>query len=302
MCVMAFILIVIAACAPQKPENEQQASAVTRYVRSGTQGVELKFLQDLPPRQIYDTTDLAAVVEMRNLGNKDLGPNDCFIQFGGFDFNIVRGVQARQSCGDLPGKSEFVLEGGFNTVEIESSNIVLPPDVDQYTPSIVATACYEYKTIAAPQVCVDPSFFELTRDVRACEVRDFGLAGGQGAPMAVTYVNTDMAGSKANFQIDVANVGTGRVVSPQANIAQCPSGLKYDDFDQVRYSVSLPGGQLIRCAPADFMVRLTNNKGKIVCTFDVGNTQARETPLRIELNYNYMQSIRTPVEIVRTPG
>jgi hypothetical protein len=276
-------------------------SAVTKYVRSGNQGVELAFVKDLPPRQIYDTSDLVAVVEVRNLGSYDLGVNDCFIQFGGFDYNIVRGVQSRQSCGDLAGKSEFVIDGGFDTIEIESSNILLPPDVDQYTPSIVATTCYEYRTIAAPQVCVDPSFFEITRDQRACEVRDFGLGGGQGAPVAVTYVNTDMAGSKASFQIDVANVGTGRVVSPQANLAQCPS-LRYDDFDQVRYSVSLTGGQLIKCSPADFMLRLSNNRGKIVCVFDVGNTQARETPLRIELNYNYMQSIRTPVEILRTPG
>lgn len=262
----------------------------------------MNFLQDAPPRQIYDSADLVGVLELYNLGTYDINKNKCFVQFGGFDQNIVRGVNARQVCGDLPGKSEFLVDGGYGTLEFKSSNILLPLDVDIYNPDVVATACYEYQTVASPQVCIDPAFFEVSREQRACEVRDFSVAGGQGAPVAVTFVDADMVRNRAIFKIDIQNVGGGRVVSPRVSLTQCLSGPKYDEFDQVRYAVSLSSGTMISCSPQDFLVRMKDGRGKIVCTFDVGNTRAYETPLRVELNYNYMQSIQTPVEIIRTPG
>ena len=296
------LLVFILACAQQRPEDIQEVSAVTKYVRSGTQGLQMNFVQDAPPRQIYDNADLVGVLELYNLGNYDLDENKCFIQFGGWDPSIVRGVNVRQICGDLPGKSEFLIDGGYSAVEFKSSNILLPSDVDTFNPDVVATACYEYQTIASPQVCIDPAFFEIAREQRVCDVRDFSLGGGQGAPVAVTFVDVDMVRNRAIFKIDIQNVGGGRVVSPRVSLTQCLSGPKYDEFDQVRYTVSLSSGTMVSCSPQDFLVRMKDGRGKIVCTFDVGNTRAYETPLRIELNYNYMQSIRTPVEIIRTPG
>ena len=302
--VVMFLLfvILIAGCTPKQPENPQDVAAVTRYVRSGTLGLDIKFTQNVPPAQIYDTSDLTALLEIKNVGTYDLSGNKCFVQLGGFDPTIIRGVNARQACGDLPGKNVYSVDGSFETTEFHSGSITLPHDVDNYKPTLVATACYEYQTIASPQVCVDPHFYELTAQQKSCQVRDFGVSGGQGAPVAVTYVNVDMVGSKAVFAIDIANVGGGRVVSPRAGIQQCPVGLKYDDFDEVRYRLELSGGRMIQCTPRNFLVRLTGDRGKVVCTFDVGNSQAYETPLRIQLDYNYMQSLQKPLEIVRTPN
>ena len=134
----------------------------------------------------------------------------------------------------MPGKNVYNIEGGLGNVEFKSGSIALPTGVDRYNPPLVATACYEYKTLASPEVCVDPGFYELTSEQKACQVQDFGLSGGQGAPVAVTFVNVDMVGSKVVFEIDVANVGGGRVVSPRASLAKCPIGLRYDDFFKIR--------------------------------------------------------------------
>lgn len=296
------LLVFVVGCTPKQPENPQDVAAVTRFVRSGSLGLDMRFVQNFPPNQIYDTTNLPVLLELRNLGTFDLAGNKCFIQLSGFDQSIIRGMNVRQLCGELPGKSVYSLEGGFGTIDFNSGNMILPADVDMYKPNIVATVCYEYQTIASPQVCVDPQFYDLVATQKACQVRDFGVSGGQGAPVAVTYVNVDMMSNKAVFAIDIANVGGGRVVSPRAGIDRCPVGLKYDEFDQVRFRVELSGGRLVQCSPKDFMVRLVNNKGKIVCTFDIGNTQAFETPLRVELDYNYVQTVSKTVEIVRTPG
>jgi len=300
-----FILLVLflAACNQQNPQEINQVSAVTSYVRSGTQGVEMQFVQNLPPRQMYETGDLVTLIELRNKGSHDLGREpfqQCFVHFGGFDKNIIRGVEERQTCGDLPGKSAFLQDGGFTSIEFTSRGITLPADTDKYVPPLVATVCYEYKTIATPQVCVDPNFFEITSEQKACIVRDAAVSGGQAAPVAVTAVNVDMAGPTAIFTIDISNVGGGRVISPRTPLTKCPK-LDYNDFDEVQFSVELPSGQFFKCAPETQLVRLTNGRGRFVCQFKIGNTPAYQTPLRVELNYNYMNTVRRDVEIIRTP-
>jgi hypothetical protein len=261
----------------------------------------MNFVSDYPPSRLYDLTDLLIVAELKNEGATDITGDKCFVELGGFAPSIIRGVNTRQSCGDIPGKSVYNTEGGFNQLEFKSSNLFLPSGVDQYEPTFILTSCYQYQTTASPQICVDPGFYRLSADQKACETKDVSLSGGQGAPVAITNIKVDMVGSKVLFEIDVSNDGGGRVVSPLASLSRCPTGLRYDDYDQVRFNVDLIGGRLIKCTPQDYMVRLTDNDGKIFCTFDVDNTQAYETPLKIELSYNYMESISKQTEIIKTP-
>ena len=90
-------------------------------------------------------------------------------------------------------------------------------------------------------------------------------------------------------------------ISPLSSLNRCPGNLKYDDFDEVRYTVSLSGEFPEKCTPSDYMVRLSNNKGKIFCTFKTSSTTAYESPLQIELNYNYLQSVSKKIDVIRTP-
>lgn len=295
-------LVLIVGCNNlQDPNNEDSVSSTSDSIRSGTQGLDMSFSPNLPPSQLFDTSELVASLEVRNRGVNDLERGDCIIEFSGFDSNIIRGGDKRQLCNDLPGKKVTNPEGGFNTIEFKSSSISLPRDVNEYNPNIVANACYEYKTVASPQVCIDSNLLELGSGSKACDVRDISLSG-QGAPVAVTNVDVKMVGTKAIFQIGVSNKGSGDVVSPQSSIQRCPTGLDYNDYDEVKYSVDLSGGDLIDCTPKDSMVRLENGRGLITCSFEVGKKQAYETPLRIELDYNYQQSIRRQLKIIKTPS
>lgn len=279
----------------------EETESIAGQVRSGVQGLEIQFAPNLPPSTLYDLVDLIVVAELNNRGAYDIRADQCFVELGGFSSSIIRGINYRQSCGDIVGKSLYNAEGGFNRLEFKSSNIVLPRGVDTYKPPLVLTACYKYQTTASPQVCVDPSFYQLTAEQKACQVRDISLGGGQGAPVSIENIKVNMVGRKVIFEIDVSNGGGGRVVSPLASLSRCPSGLRYDDFDLVRFNVDLVGGSLVKCTPQDQMIRMTDGRGKIFCTFEVGNTQAYETPLKVELDYKYMQSISKQIEIIKTP-
>jgi len=298
-------LLVSCQYKPEAGERPIETEAALRMVQTGTQGLQLRFLPEYPPHSLYDTTEFVAIAEVWNKGNYDLEPGTCFVELIGYDPNIIKGVFARQSCilgSSLDGKKTYNLEGSFNQIEFKSSNIFLPQGVFDYEPNLNLVACYHYQTAANPLVCVENTLYTVTSEQKSCFIRDVSTPGGQGAPVGISYVGVDMAGNKAIFEINVVNYGGGRVLSPQSSLANCPSTLEYYDFDKVGYTVELSGGSLIDCKPMDGLVRLSNNQGKVVCSFDIGNAPAYETPLMIRLDYNYMQSLLQPVKIIKTPG
>ena len=288
-------------------ERPVDTAAALRLVQTGTEGIQVNVLPNYPPPVLYDQNELVALVEIKNRGNHDLEPQDCFLQITGFDPNIILGAfNVPRSCaenvGTLEGKNVYNTEGGVNQLEFKSSTVSLPESVFEYNPTLNFVACYNYVTTANPSVCVDPLLFQVTSEQKTCQPHDVGMAGGQGAPVGISYVGMDMVGRKAIFEINVQNLAGGRVLSPYSDIRSCgQASLEYIDLDKVAYEVQMSGGSLIDCKPKDGLVRLTNNQGKIVCQFDIPGASAFETPLRIKLNYNYIQSFQKPIRIIKTP-
>jgi len=299
-------LLFIVSCGSKIPsgENPLDTSAALRQVQTGTSGVDISLVPNFPPTTIYDQTELVAIVEIHNRGNYDLSPSQCFIGVSGFDPNIVHGDFASgvKSCSPdlLEGKNIYNLEGTFDQVEFRSSSINLPRGVFEYNPNLNFVNCYSYHTTANPEVCLDPLFYQIASEQKACTPQDVSLGGGQGAPVGVSYVNVNMVGDKAIFEINILNQGNGRVLSPYSNIQTCGLNLQYDDFDRVNYNVEL-GGRPGDCKPRDGYVRLNNGNGKIVCSFALQGGSAYQAPLLIDLDYNYMNSLQKQVKIISTP-
>lgn len=305
--VLLVTLLFITSCAfnPAAGEKPADTAAALKQVQTGTVGIEMKFITNYPPTLLYDTTDLNAIVEVSNKGATDLKIGECFIHLIGYDKNIIRNIQSYQACSSsstLEGKTVYNLKGSSNQVEFKSNSIKLPSGVNEYNPNLNLIACYDYQTIANPLVCVENSLYQTTSQQKSCIVKDISMSG-QGAPVGVSYVDVEMAGNKAIFAITIKNFNSqGRIISPSASLSYCPNNLQYSDFDKVYYSVTLNGGSKIDCKPNDNYVKMTNNEGKIICSFNIGNTQSYETPLMITLDYNYMQSLRQQVKIISTPG
>ncbi len=303
------ILLIIVSCRGRVAAGDEPIDTATslRLVQAGTQGVEISLLNNYPPPLIYDQNELIALVEVKNKGNHDLQPQECFVQITGFDPNIIGGgFDQPRSCaenlGTLEGKNVYNTQGGTNQLEFISSSIILPNNVYEYNPNLNFLACYNYRTKANPLVCVDPLFFQVTAEQKSCLPKDVPMGGGQGAPVGISYVGVDMVGRKAIFEITVRNFGTGRVLAPFSDIRSCGhSSLEYTDLDKVAYTAQLSGGSIIDCKPQDGLVRLVNNLGKIICQFDLLGASAFETPLQIELDYNYIQSFPRQVKIIKTP-
>lgn len=303
----AFLIIVIfiSGCTGSFGKKPEDTSSERIYI--GTKGLDMKFSTNLPPARIYDKSDLTIIAELENQGIYDLTGSNCMVHLSGYDKNIIRGIDNNKYCGDgLWSKTITIPEGGRDTVEFSSDRISLPEGIDSLQQNFVLTACYEYETIANPIICINPNLYKISAIQDACIVSDVGMAGGQGAPVAVNRVEVDMIGEDTvNYVIHISNVGSGTVLRPGISVTgrtahSCPFNLDdYDDFNVIDYSVSMSGGSMIKCSPDK--IRLTNNQARLFCRFRVAGDSAYTTPLKINLIYNYMDSISKKVELIKTP-
>ncbi|HLD00419.1 MAG TPA: hypothetical protein VJC39_01620 [Candidatus Nanoarchaeia archaeon] len=304
---LVFLTLVLTSCS-KVPGGERPLDTAASYreVSTGTQGVEVEFLPNYPPPTIYDTGDLIAVAEIKNKGNHDLGPTDCFIKIDGYDPNIIQGFSfpsarsCAESLGVLEGKKIYNLEGGVNQIEFTSTAISLPEKSFEYNPILKVFNCYNYHTSASPQVCIDP-MLQITSEQKTCDVTDVGLSAGQGGPVGVSYVGVEMTSERALFEITVRNFGGGKVLSPFADIQSCNLNLQRTEIDNIQYSVEMIGLGPGDCKPFDGNLKLYNGQGKIFCSFALPQALAYETPLIIDLDYSYLESFDRPVKIIRTP-
>jgi hypothetical protein len=203
------------------------------------------------------------------------------------------------SLSNLDAKSQFNPEGGYQTANFVSSPIQIPATMVSYKPNFLVTACYAYQTNANPMVCIDPRPQDKLSD-KACVVQKaYPTGGGQGAPVAVTNVESEATPTAAFFRVHIQNLYPQGVVYDQGALGKCPNQLEYMDLNKISYTVSLAGGKVASCQPPS-PVRLANNLATIFCKFDGLSGAAYQTPLTIKLDYGYKNSVSKQVEIQNT--
>ena len=297
-------VLVIAACSPQGFNQR-----VREDYRVGSRGLEMKFLDNAPPYKIYTGDRMEIIVELWNRGAWP--PDETFNGFlviHGFDQSAINGFWEEGNLipPTLKGSSQFNPAGGFDTMTFKDvDGVQVPFDGDTYDASIIVTACYEYKTIADIEVCIDPNPYSIVEKDQVCTVSEGGTiglgTGSQGAPVAVSSVIEEIGSDNLFFKIIISNVGGGRVIDFNA-LNFCPFQLESDEINKVYFTASLPFDSNPECSPRgtpDDPVRLINNQGFVFCKFRKPNTDsAFISTLQIILDYVYSDSIETRTEIV----
>ncbi|MBI5388843.1 hypothetical protein HZB01_00520 [Candidatus Woesearchaeota archaeon] len=294
-------------------------SGINVVYQTGTQGLVMNFVENYPPQEIFDTDIMNLVIKLENKGTFPLNGGSsaaplagtAHIQLAGYDPSILVATRTMNVFPDLDGKSLYNPEGDFTTIDY-TFDVDLPPNVEIYSPTLQATACYEYLTKATPTICIDPSLYTATtiRD-KVCKVEDKMLSGGQGAPIGITKIEVNMLGRddmRAQLKIHVKNEGGGKVYRAE-KVGDCPDLLyDIDDYDRVELvTLSTSDGRslLDTCKPLEDgrYIRLYNGEGFVICKYtDIKrDTPAFETPINVEIRYGYTTSVSRKVTIKNTP-
>ena len=292
----------------QKKENKEQ---LPEDYRTGTQGLYMEFMPNMPPAKLYaeDPESLQVLVRIQNKGAQDIlsTSSDMRIQLQGFDPRLIPMTPDQSMLGStLAGKSTPYPQGAMGFMQWKATAIEFPGNT--FSPVFQATVCYKYQTIATPLVCIDPNPYTAIAQDKVCTVHDIPLAGGQGGPVAVTKIeeSINQKTKKVLFRIYVANVGGGTVLSPTSaramdNCRQKTLGVS--DIDRVKIRPSLGKGPEVVCSPDEIF--LINGQGVATCEMSfadvasAGQSQtAYLTQLKIILDYGYTSSISKPVQII----
>lgn len=321
------LLILISGCKGKKSTEKS-----LEEIRTGTEGIAMSFLPNAPPDKIHveqgappEANIFEVVLELKNKGAypqpdegaRGLGPGFGKIFLSGYDTNIITLESKDGKSGDLgtktlEGKSTINPNGGQDILSFTGKIIPENLNVEKYEPTLLATACYYYLTIAGPSVCIDPNPYSTIKEKKVCGVQDISLSN-QGAPVAVTKIDEEAFATKTQFKITIKNVGNGDVLKADAANNKCdPFGaqkIQRDDIDKVNLMWVKVSDKALMCGPfaetniksTGGLIRLINGEGFVIC--EMPNSEysnkisAYTTPLLIQLSYGYRNSIEKKIQI-----
>lgn len=216
-----------------------------------------------------------------------------FTNYGGREFML------RPNSRDYPG-GERITEAF--AVKIEN----WPKEGLDNIPEVpfLLTNCYLYATYFAEPICIDPSPEENVP--KACTSRTIASKQGQGAPVAVTKVDTINTRTTAMFDITIENVGGGRVFN-MGYMSACspyaPTRITSQYLNKVYLLDARIGDQQLKCNPdRGSPIELLNGKRQITCSYKIDYQTVRSAysvPLVLEFGYGYEQTTRANTRIVR---
>ena len=276
-------------------------------IRKGTQGLTMSFTKNAPPERVFEDIAFPMALEVNNKGAENVV--DWELVFG-FDpyVEIDKGSKAQQEL-PIDGKSIFNPKGDGDLITINAKAKTIGAQSETQSSTILATACYPYKTILGTSVCIDNDIYGTKRGEKACSVTDLTFGEGQGAPVAVTKVETRMLPQaddtvKPLFLIHIKNRGNGEVVKLSKVENVCTGEqLDYTDFNTILISASL-SGKFLDCRTKEegsqeqTEIRLREKEDLVRCTGDVVELEyAYVSPLKVELRYGYTFTISKDIII-----
>ena len=294
--VFLILIFLISGCNIGKKDTKKSLEEI----RTGTEGISISFLPNAPPETIHVEQGIDSafdvVLELKNKGAYPQ-PNE--------------GTQRL-----APGFSNLFLSG-YDIISFKGTVKSNSLNVEKYEPTLLATACYYYSTVAGPSVCIDPNPYSTIKENKVCTVQGLTLSN-QGAPIAVTKIDEEAFSTKTQFRITIKNVGGGDVLKEDALSDKCnPSGdakIEREDIDKVYIGGVKISDKNLDCGPFSDgaikgtigYIRLINGEGFVICELPKSaysnQISAYTTPLLIQLTYGYRNTIQKKILIKKEGG
>ena len=300
-------------------------------IYKGTDGLAIKFIENAPPNEVFEKTILPLGIMIRNAGAYDIenglitfsleedymlldktstrtsgrGKKSAEERFDWIENERISWIEDKpQIKFSLNGKTIERAEGEEEIMTLKAEARPLEELSQTHEPSILATACYDYKTELVAAVCVDTDVYGIKKITKSCKVKELGFSS-QGAPVAITNIEEDVTADNLLFKIYVQNVGGGMVID-ENDIDNDPNqGYEWDSLDWVYIKdVSIGNIHLDeagQCRPdiGEFL-KLINGKGYIFCKMSTASIDSvYKAPLNVQLEYAYANSIQRDIEIFR---
>lgn len=268
--------------------------------QTGTEAIQITFLKDNPPTIVIEENKFNIVADIENVGFGD-------IQQGIITFSAtspaVEILGKKEESLSLKGKEIYTPKGEKTLLQRTALARELPQK-SQTTTSILINACFNYKTQASANICIDTQQGKSIR--KPCQMSAASLSGGQGGPVAVTRIEYNMMPHDfedyvtPEFKIYLSKVGSGNMeIMREDKTAQaCHLDVELEYKDVVKVKAKL-GDQDLKCNTKEINF---NEESYVVCELEEGISKTRgtyTTVLTTEISYGYKITANKPITIKR---
>ncbi len=273
-------------------------------VSIGTQGVELSLAPNNPPRETFENSAFTMLVTLSNLGTTDVEEGVYTVSHEPQYTYLAQ--QQQQGRFVVRGKSTFNPSGEERQVQLTFRTKPLGPQTQAYPTTIAFNACYPYKTIAPLITCIDSDILNKRKD-KPCTPKTAAFPQGHGAPVAVTSIeprmlpHEDPTRIRPEFVLTLQNRGSGEAVAADRYREACAGRALGDEGWNIIHASALLSDSYMTCTPSPAKLK-QSGETKIACTIPEGIDSRLGTyaaPLTVELEYGYLTSITTQVNIVK---
>jgi len=294
--ILALVFLLLAGCSSGSRDRGDD-----NYL-SGTQGIELSFIGQSPPSIVYVdeniNDDIPIELEARNLGTSISPRVEIF--FTGYDERVVDISQPADVdfSDDFDRRTRFNPEGGYADSYAEMRVRDLG-NVDNYEFPLKVVYCYDYETIAAVQLCVDPNPNRGSQD-DACTPSSVSTSG-QGAPIGISSIEQENMPGRVRLKINVQHYGQGEILTSDAQCRGIPARSEQNYVEFTTPVLGGIGGIPGQCSSDDNRINLRSGKGTIICTFELPDIDqgSYETILEMQLyNYKIKDSIQRNIKVI----
>ncbi len=295
---LVLIIFLLASCTP---DNQERKTPTFNDVHSGTDGLVMSFSDKTTfSSDIAEDSEFKTVIELKNKGASDIKNGKIAIITDSY-------LQPEESIKsfDLQGKSVYNLNGEDTSEVFTIKAKKLDEQSQSQEASIIAIACYDYKTEVRTDVCIDYDYLNLNLNNinKVCTVKEHKM-GSEGGPVEVTDIKPAFENSgnqlKLKYIITIRNAGSGMVTKPGDAYSVCNAGSGKTSFNLLETKAKLGINELdCKDISGDKDIHLEDGTGKAVCVLQkpIPKQAPYLTTLQIELLYGYTQTLQKNILI-----
>lgn len=326
---LIFSLLLLSSCQMGPRVNNVQQT--TNYFK-GTSGLEVKFLDQAPPDELFETSDFDVQLYLKNTGafslmdpyvakitltydnsrvislNDYAQGDDLFLSI----FPSIKELTPKSKLVFVEGKSANWPDGETDQISLERFKAKeIEGKFQTSISTFVAQICYPYETNFADELCIDTDTEGNSQRQEVCDKEDKTYSSGQGAPIEVVSVRSQMIPRgvyvQPQFTIELEHNNDGTIsyrdiAKKSYDPIQCQE-IKREDINKISIQVFL-GDDELNCLPKDVIFK--GGKVKIQCQLMqdkiLGVSSNYRTSLVVKAAYIYSESFRKDVVIQKSEG
>lgn len=299
----------------------QQARQGTNYY-TGTQAVTLEFLDEAPPREVFEGSEFDVQAIIRNDGAFSLVDDYAVEWHFYYDSASVSKPQLISSLQgsyiqpgeliQLYGKSYEFPEGQEEYVafqRFEAKPVI--GNFEEDNAKFYLDLCYPYRTYFSDEICVDTDVDGTNLRQQVCRKEDKSYSRGQGAPVEVTAIESIMVPRgvfvQPQFIIHIQHNADG-IISffdkeryAQQGCGPISQRINETNVNTMNMTVTL-GNDTLTCKPNPVFLR--NGEARVECILAedkiLGVSSNYLTNLNVELFYLYQQRFDVETSLKRS--